>query len=368
MTATMDAMPIEPPQMSRPAPAVRGRRVRNARPDRGAIPRPEPTPAPEPEPEPEVKPIPDRPLPLTGRLKAIQEQIDEGSTDEAVIEAQRWRLEDPGNVLALIALGRALEAVGDAPGASRAYGSLIDLYAGRADLRRVAGERLERLAPGQRLAVDTFAVAVSQRPDHPSGHRLLAWALVRLGEWEAALEATCVGLTAKWPEDRYPGVRQVLLDDLGLIAAGWAASEPVEEDAIRARLTAAGGQWPTGPSMRMVLSWETDANDVDLHVYDRSGDHACYSSRQMPSGGRLLADVTTGYGPECFVIDGIPAAGPYRVQAHYYRRGPMGYGTGTLQIIRHDGAGGLHIEARPFVIMVDDGWIDLGEVDGALTR
>jgi hypothetical protein len=319
-------------------------------------------PAPEPTPEPSLKSIPDHPVPLSGRFATIQEQLSEALWDEALAEARHWRSEDPGNVLALLALGRALEGSGDAPEAARAYGSLIDLYAGRADLRRVAGERLERLAPGQALAVDTFAVAVQQRPDHPSGHRLLAWALVRLKEWTAAFEALCAGLTAKWPEHRYPGVRQVLRDDLGLVAAGWAAASPVEEDAIRARLTEAGGHWPEGPSMRLVLSWETDANDVDLHVYDRSGDHACYSSRQLASGGQLLADVTTGYGPECFVINGVPAAGPYRVQAHYYRRGPMGYGTGTLQIIRHDGEGGLRIEARPFVIMVDDGWIELGEV------
>ncbi|MDG1482453.1 MAG: VIT domain-containing protein [Myxococcota bacterium] len=306
--------------------------------------------------------IPDHPAPLSGRFASIQEQLAEELWDDALAEARHWRSEDPGNVLALLALGRALEASGDAPEAARAYGSLVDLYAGRADLRRVAGERLERLVPGQALAVDTFAVAVQQRPDHPSGHRLLAWALARLTAWADAFEAICAGLTARWPESRYPGVRQVLLDDLGLLAAGWAAASPVEEDAIRARLREAGGCWPEGPSMRMVLSWETDANDVDLHIYDRSGDHACYSSRHLASGGQLLADVTTGYGPECFVINGIPAAGPYRIQAHYYRRGPMGYGTGTLQIIRHDGAGGLRIEARPFVIMVDDGWIELGEV------
>lgn len=350
-TPRTQAVPLQP------APLASPQRSRHAPPPR---PQAQHQSAPEPAPEPEA--IPDHPAPLSGRFASIQAQLAEELWDDALAEARHWRSEDPGNVLALLALGRALEASGDAPEAARAYGSLIDLYAGRADLRRVAGERLERLVPGQALAVDTFAVAVQQRPDHPSGHRLLAWALARLTKWADAVEAICAGLTARWPEGRYPGVRQVLLDDLGLLAAGWAAASPGEDDAIRARLREAGGCWPEGPSMRMVLSWETDANDVDLHVYDRSGDHACYSSRHLASGGQLLADVTTGYGPECFVINGIPAAGPYRVQAHYYRRGPMGYGTGTLQIIRHDGAGGLRIEARPFVIMVDDGWIELGEV------
>ena len=312
-------------------------------------------------PAPEAK-IPSRDLPLEGRFKTIYGQLQAGQVAAAVADARAWRAEAPGDVLALLALGRALEAAGDEAGAARAIGSMIDLYASRTDLRRAAGERLERLSSGQALAVDTYAVAVTQRPDHPSGHRLLAWALVRVKDWSAALEAIIAGLSAKWPDGRYPGVRRVLLEDLGLIAAGWRAAEPERAEEIDRRLTEAGGAWPKGPSLRLVLSWETDANDVDLHVYDRDGNHAYYSSKILSSGGQLYADVTTGYGPECFVIDGEPAAGPYRVQAHYYRRGPMGYGTGTLQIIRHDGSGGLDISARPFVIMVDNGWIDLGEV------
>ena len=60
-----------------------------------------------------------------------------------------------------------------------------------------------------------------------------------------------------------------------------------------------------------------------------------------------------GAGPE-------PDAAPYRLQVHYYRRGPMGYGMGTVQVIAHDGKGGLSVEPRPFVVMADDAMVDLG--------
>ena len=36
------------------------------------------------------------------------------------------------------------------------------------------------------------------------------------------------------------------------------------------------------PSLRFILSWETDGNDVDLHVRDRNGQHAFFSAREMP--------------------------------------------------------------------------------------
>jgi hypothetical protein len=62
-----------------------------------------------------------------------------------------------------------------------------------------------------------------------------------------------------------------------------------------------------------------------------------------------------------FLID-TPLAFPYRASAHYYRRGPMGLGLGTLQIIRHDGAGNITIDHRPFAIQNDGATIDLGSI------
>jgi len=42
----------------------------------------------------------------------------------------------------------------------------------------------------------------------------------------------------------------------------------------------------------------------------------------------------------------------------------MGYGMGTVQVVAHDGKGGLRVEPRPFVVMVDQAMVDLGEVAG----
>ncbi|HPH27450.1 MAG TPA: hypothetical protein PLA87_11430, partial [Pseudomonadota bacterium] len=126
----------------------------------------------------------------------------------------------------------------------------------------------------------------------------------------------------------------------------------------------------TTPSLRFVLNWETDANDVDFHIYDGQRGHAYYGARALPSGGELYADVTTGYGPECFTILGPSKQRtyPYKLQAHYYSRGPMGYGMGKLEVIEHDGQGGLRFSERPFVIMVDRAFVNLGEVRGPLSE
>ncbi len=310
--------------------------------------------------------LPPSQYPYEGKFKDVMMLLSKGERVKGLELATGWREEAPGDVLALVALGEAFEAVQDLDRAARAYGSIIDLFPARADLRRFAGGRLERLlgAAALELAADTFAKAVEERPDHPASHRMLAFALLREGKVSKAFDAIEKGALTQYPSGRFAGVEQILREDAGLIAAAWLKVEPQQASAIKARLTRLGAALEESPSLRFVLTWETDANDVDFHILDGKGGHAFYSARQLPSGGTLYADVTTGYGPECFTIRLPPAkrSYPYTLKAHYYSRGPMGYGMGKLELIEHDGKGGLRFEERPYVVMVDQAFVDLGVV------
>ena len=302
-----------------------------------------------------------------GRMLTVMRLLDEGKLPSALATALRWRDEEPADVLALVAVGEVLEALGRPGDAARAFGSIIDLFPARADLRRFAGGHLETLGPpGQALALDTYWRAAVDRPDHPNSHRRYAYALLRAGYPGLAFAAIEGGVLRTYPSGRFEGVETILREDLGLIGAAWAAAEPTRKAAIGRRAAAVGARLATGRSTRFVLSWETDGNDVDFHVHDGRDGHAYYGSRELVSGGKLYADVTTGYGPECFTIEGRPTAFPYRFDAHYYARGPMGYGMGALQIVQHDGRGGLRFDDRPFVIMKDGAFVDLGQLKAPL--
>jgi len=264
-------------------------------------------------------------------------------------------------VLALIGLGDALEAKQNLETAARAYGSIIDLYPARADFRRFAGERLERLGKAQRaLIIDTYRRAVEERPDHLTGHRMLAYALLRDGQYAAAFTAILAGIDRQYPENRFAGAERVLAEDVGMIGAAYVAHVAGKRDEVLAQLAKRHLELATRPSTRFIMYWETDGNDVDFHIRDARGGHAWYSHKQLRSGGELYADITTGYGPECFAIPGTPAAGPYRLSINYYSQGPMGYGMGLLQIQKFDGQGNLSFEDRPYVIMTDQAFVDLG--------
>jgi hypothetical protein len=298
---------------------------------------------------------------LRGQLADIMRAIAKRDTGRALSLAHTWRDTQPTDVLAIIGLGEAEEAVGDVVAAARVYGSLIDLYPTRADYRRFAGERLERLGSiGQALAIDTYRRAVQDRPDQLTGHRLLAYALVRARDYAGAFDAILAGVDQKPVDGRFAGATRVFARDASMVAASYLAHGG-DHDRIMKALAKRGLQPFTHRSMRVLLYWETDANDVDLHIRDSLGGHSWYSHKPLESGGELYADVTTGFGPECFEIVGTPSGGPYAIGVHYYRQGPMGYGMGLVQVETFDGKD-FAFDDRPYIIMQDEAYVSLGNV------
>jgi uncharacterized protein YfaP (DUF2135 family) len=72
--------------------------------------------------------------------------------------------------------------------------------------------------------------------------------------------------------------------------------------------------------MRVVLTWDTDGTDLDLHVISPDGDHVFYGHRVGSKGGALDVDVTTGYGPEIY-SNSAPQSGVYQIYVNYYGSG-----------------------------------------------
>lgn len=90
--------------------------------------------------------------------------------------------------------------------------------------------------------------------------------------------------------------------------------------------------------LRLVLSWDTDNTDLDMHVITPDGEHAWYGQPALDNGGALDIDVTTGYGPEIFAMP-APLKGRYLVYVNYFGgRSETALTTAQLSIITDEGS------------------------------
>jgi uncharacterized protein YfaP (DUF2135 family) len=83
--------------------------------------------------------------------------------------------------------------------------------------------------------------------------------------------------------------------------------------------------------LRIVLSWDSDSTDLDLHVVSPDGQHVFYGDRVAANGGALDVDVTTGFGPEIFATPS-PVRGAYHVFVNYFGAGDRNDVITTAQV------------------------------------
>lgn len=113
-----------------------------------------------------------------------------------------------------------------------------------------------------------------------------------------------------------------------------APSSVAEEAPARARLSLYA-QIPR-LDLQVLLFWDTNGTDVDLHVAEPGGEEVNYTMKESKNGGRLDRDDTDGYGPEIYVISSAPT-GPYEIKAHYFGDRDTGQTTATVMVIAREG-------------------------------
>ena len=263
-----------------------------------------------------------------------------GNVNGALAKARAWHAREPGDVLALIGLGDALEA--EAGRACRRARLRLDHRSvprprGPAPVRRRAARAHRHESGARRSSIDTYA---KRRRGSPRSHHRPPPARVRAAARRQARRG--VRRDPRGPRPAVPGraVRRWRArarrrrgpDRRGV---RWRRS-PAKRNEIEGELAKrSASRSPTRPSTRFILYWETDAQRRRLpHPGCARRPRVLQPSTHLPSGGELYADITTGYGPECFAIHGTPKAGPYRLSINYYSQGPMGYGMGLLQIVK----------------------------------
>ena len=97
---------------------------------------------------------------------------------------------------------------------------------------------------------------------------------------------------ASWPRD----INLIALTELNRL---WARADALDADAAATTKVSRPALHPglvanLAVDLRVALSWDADATDVDLWVLEPSGEKAYYQYPRTRLGGRLSKDITDG--------------------------------------------------------------------------
>ena len=186
--------------------------------------------------------------------------------------------------------------------------SEIDLE--NASLYRLLGYRLKEYKEYE-LATYVCEKVVRWRPMEPQSYRDFAMALYDEGKKQEALGVLYSVLNQSFSQNitaRSTGIEEVVVTELNrMIAPNKLDISDIERQLIKVMPV----------DIRVVINWNMNNTDIDLHVKDPNGEVCYYSHRETQMGGRISTDITTGYGPEQFMLKkAIP--GKYEVFVNYY--------------------------------------------------
>jgi uncharacterized protein YfaP (DUF2135 family) len=207
--------------------------------------------------------------------------------------------------------------------------------------------RLALAVLGLALPVLASSAAADPAPAQVARVRITAPRGGQVGERVVVIRGECPGVTAARLTLVLNGVplsiarsgetfqtEQVLAPGLNTVRVLAEEGGKVLEDsvAVHARVPA--------KDLRITLTWDTPATDVDLWVTGPDGEKVFYSQRQGALGGTLDTDVTTGYGPETFTLARLTPGQTlgqkgWQIQAHYY--GGAAPTWVEVHVIEHEG-------------------------------
>jgi len=188
---------------------------------------------------------------------------------------------------------------------------IADLDLENASLYRLLGYRLKQYGEFS-LAQFVCQKVVEWRPQEPQSYRDFALALADAGKPQAALDSLYSLLTKPYSANignRSRGIEEVVVTEINNLIT---KNSNLNTSKIDKRLII---NMPV--DIRVVINWNMNNTDIDLHVKDPNGEECYYSHTKTRIGGRISADNTSGYGPEQFLLKKA-VSGKYQVYVNYF--------------------------------------------------
>lgn len=239
----------------------------------------------------------------------------------------------------------------------RALSSIVELEPGRSGALRLVGYRLLGLERPD-FATVLFEKIRDSRPFEPHGYRDLARTFERLDRPALAAIHYELVLAGEWGDRFGESIKVVARDEYRRLLRTSLRNSRLDEriaESFESRLASLGGEGST-PRLRVTISWNTDNTDIDLWVVEPSGEACGYNHQETRTGGRLLEDLTGGYGPERYENADAPG-GEYVVLVKYYSDNPnlIGNETAVEVVVTRDVGSEREAVVRYDVVLTKDG-------------
>lgn len=238
------------------------------------------------------------------------------------LEYRRAREVEKNDVLVYERIARARALAGDTSGAVRALSSTVELRPRDAEAMRLVGYALLAVAQYD-VAVELFERIRLLRPFEAQAYLEEALALDAAGRFAEAARNYEIVLARDFARhDSQSRTTAALHYGRLLKAVGGQMRGPAKAaiDSRWAALAAIAPQLSNEMDFQLTIHWSTDSVDIDLWVFEPSGEKCSYENTTTASGGHLLWDVTDGLGPEIYQAADV-APGPYDTLVHFYGSG-----------------------------------------------
>lgn len=207
-------------------------------------------------------------------------------------------------------------------------------------------------------AIKVYEKVLAIKEEEPQSYRDLALAYEGKGDHQRAVDILYKSLTSNWfqYEDRYRGLKSLILDEMNAIIA--------RNNTIDLSKINAGVIKPLPVDLRVVIDWNKDETDIDLHIIEPGGDTCYYQRKLTRSGGRLSEDFTQGYGPEEYQVKQAKN-GRYLIRVNYYGDRYQQQQTPSfikLTIYKNFGKPNQTVTTESIIMDHQTGMIEIGEV------
>jgi uncharacterized protein YfaP (DUF2135 family) len=113
--------------------------------------------------------------------------------------------------------------------------------------------------------------------------------------------------------------------------------------------------------LQILLTWDTDGTDLDLHVTEPSGEECYHGNRQTASGGVLEVDDTDGFGPEVY-LSPRATLGEYRFAVAYYDAARAAQTEALVEVILREGTPSERRYQFPVTLTHEGEMLEIGSV------